>query len=185
MNDRNERIAAAFERLFRTYDRPGQGDAEVVARDRIERARVYFEAVEAYEARDVEDAISNFLRGVAPGFNPAFVPPAPQVGAEVRRVMNLRLDSEARSRAVRPSLPPPDVKRSPESRERVAALMAEQIEKLAAGKRTEDAAAEKRRAELLARTNAHFDAELDEDGARPWLAKRPWYGIGDPDGAMD
>lgn len=77
--------------------------------------RVYFEAVMPYQTIDIINAVENFLTGSAPGNNPAFAPPAPAIGAECRRVMNLRLESE--SRIKRPALFF-ESKVSPEARER-------------------------------------------------------------------
>lgn len=170
MTDRNETIAQALDRLFRTYPQSDRGGSpEDLARDRIERAQVYFEAVEPYETRDIEAAVSAFITGTAPGVNPNFAPPAPAVAAEVRRQMNLRLDHEARIR--KPALPPPDIERTPESQARVKARAAELIASLASLSRTDEAAAAYR--DRLNRTNERFDREL--------IAARG-YTVGDRDG---
>jgi len=147
--------------------------------------RVYFEAVSDYETQDIEAAVGNFLGGTAPGHNPSFAPPAPLVGAETRRVMNLRLDRMNRQKTLRPRLPTTDIQRSPESMARVAALMAQAIEGLAAEKRTEDAAADKRRAELFAKTNARFAPDMSHEAVRARLnPSRPYYAVGNDDGEV-
>lgn len=94
--------------------------------------RAYYDAVAPYATQDIEAAVRNFLAGTAPGHNPAWAPPAPLVGAETRRVMNLRLDSEARDRLARPRLPPPDIEHTPASKARVAALVVATANKLSA-----------------------------------------------------
>lgn len=130
-NQDQQRIAAAFERLFRTYGPLGQGStAEEITLDRIERIKVYFEAVAPYEEQDVEAAVDAFLSGSAPGVNPNFAPPAPAVGGETRRQMNLRLDKENRERRLRPALPPPDIEHTPESRARMKAILEAGLAKL-------------------------------------------------------
>lgn len=150
-----------------------------------EAMRVYFEAVSEYETQDIEAAVGNFLGGTAPGHNPAFAPPAPLVGAETRRVMNLRLDRANREKTLRPRLPPPDVKRDPASMARVAALMAQTVENLAAEKRTEDAAADKRRSEMFAKTNARFAPDMSPEAVRARLnPNKPFYGVGNDDGEV-
>ena len=128
-----------MDRLFRTYESFAKGNtAAEILRDRVEKAKVYFEAVAPFQAVDIEGAVSAFLTGAAPGHNPAFAPSAPQVGAETRRQMNLRLDSEARHQ--RPKLPAPEINRSPESIARVQAL----VRGLADRQRTDDARREPR-----------------------------------------
>lgn len=154
-NQNHKRIAAALDRLFRTYPQFGQGNTpEEITRDRVEKAKVYFDAVAPYDERDIEAAIDNFLAGSAPGHNPSFAPPAPVVGAETRRVMNLRLDSEHRERLAQPRLPPPDIERSPASQARVRAKMAAALQSLADRMLTEDAAANRRRLEMQRKTDA-------------------------------
>lgn len=176
-NQNHQRIAAAFERLFRTYGSLGQGSTpEEVARDRMERIKVYFDAVALYAEEDVEVAVDNFLTGSAPGHNPSFAPPAPLVGAEVRRVMNLRLDHEARIR--KPALPPPDIEKTPGSRERVLRLANQHIDQLASALRTDDAAKAHERKRWQDRIDARFNPSQDEAE----MAQRLGFTSGDRDG---
>lgn len=104
--DRNTTIAEALDKLFRTYQQSDRNaDPGDLARDRMARAKVYFEAVAPYDARDVEQAVADFLAGnVPPGWNLSFAPSAPQVGSAVRRAMERRTESE---RLDRLSLPAP------------------------------------------------------------------------------
>jgi len=85
--------------------------------------RGYLLAVEDYAADDVEAAITTLIKGAAPGVNPNFLPPPATVGAECRRQLNLRLDSQHRAQLARPALPRPDVEHSPESRARIKAMV--------------------------------------------------------------
>jgi hypothetical protein len=93
------------------------------ADDGEELLRNYLLAVEDYLAVDVELAVTGFIKGIAPGVNPSYRPKPPEVGAECRRQMNLRLDREARERSYRPKLPAPDIVHTPESRARVKAMV--------------------------------------------------------------
>ena len=122
--------------------------------------------------------MENFIHGAVPGHNQSYRPSAPLVGAETRRVMNLRVESEARERRLRPQLPPPDVVHSPESRARIAALAQSYVETVANQMRTEDAERDRSMSALSARTNARFQPDLSEAAMR----RRLGYSAGDPDG---
>lgn len=160
--------------LFSTFPPPPTGTAEA-------QLAAYALSLEGCDERDIEAAVRNFLAGSAPGHNPAFVPSAPLLGAEVRRVMNLRLDSEARTRASRPALPPPDIERSPESRERVRRLMEQTTRRMGEAMQTEDAAADKRRKQTYVRVHDYFAPDMTEDA----MLKRLGYEVGDNEGAAD
>jgi hypothetical protein len=177
MDDRNERIAAALEAVFRTYQQSDRGDEEAVARERIERARVYFEAVTPYEIRDVEAGCRTLLSGSAPGVNPNYLPPAPVVAAECRRQMNLRLDRENRERKLRPALPPPEIEHSPESRARVKALVEGLTHRLSVDTEAEESEAAARRKALAERTNERFFPDMDERE----MEERLGFSAGDPE----
>lgn len=176
--DRNERIGEELGKLLRTYQLSQAGDPEALVRERMERAKVYFEAVEIYEVRDVAGAVQNMLNGSAPGFNPAFIPPAPLVAAETRRVMNLRLDSERREKLARPTLPPPDIEHTPESRARVAAMAAALAARTARQMEAEDAPRQARMTDLEIRTRQRFAPDMSPTAVR----KRLRIDVGDPDG---
>lgn len=149
-------MTAAFNRLFSTYPQFATGDFG-------EAMRAYFDAVELYETIDIVAAVKNFLSGSAPGMNPAFAPSAPMVGAETRRVMNLRLDAEHRSRV---PLPPPTVSHAPDELARMSAKAEEAIARLTASMRTEDAAADKRQRDGWARTNARFQPDMSPNAVK-------------------
>lgn len=172
MDDRNEKIAAALERLFRTYPQSDRGDALDVALERMERAKIYFDALAQYDLRDIEIGIAALISGSAPGVNPNFIPPAPVVAGEVRRQMGLRHHREDIDRIAQPKLAPPDVERTPESQARVRELMNRTVAGLRGMTEKDSAEADARRKALWDRTNASFDAERG-------------YSIGDPEDAAD
>lgn len=175
---RNQKIAEALDRLFRTYQQSDRGEAGLVVSERIERAKVYFEAVAPYELRDIETAIGNFITGSAPGNNAAFVPPAPAVGAECRRVMNLRVDSEARSRVYKPALPPPDHVVSPEARARAKALVAKAVAHLTGVEEAERIPGREALTDLMHRVDASMGADMSPEA----MAHRLGYSVGNEDG---
>jgi len=156
-----EVVAAAFQRLFRTYRFVEPAEAD-------EMLRVYFEALSDYETQDIEAGIRDMLSGRVDGFNPSFLPPAPLVAKSVRAAMMTRLDSEARTRL--PALPPPDIEKTPESRARVKAMVDELIAKLAPGESFNPKG--KTMQDRLAEHDAYFQPTLN-------------YRTGDPDAEGD
>jgi len=156
-----EVVAAAFQRLFRTYRFVEPAEAD-------EMLRVYFEALDDYETQDIEAGIRNMLSGRVDGFNPSFLPPAPLVAKSVRAAMMARLDSEARSRL--PALPPPDIEKTPESRARVKAMVDELIANLAPAENFNPKG--KTMHDRLAEHDAYFQPTLN-------------YRTGDPDAEGD
>jgi len=169
-------VAELLERLFRTYPPPANGNSEEQIRaDRIERAKVYFEALAIYETRDIDAGITALLTGSEPGVNPAFAPSAPQVATAARRALNARLDSEYRKRLGHPALPPPDIPKTPESRERVRAL-AQQFAGAVDAMRTPDAKAEAFKRQREAASAARWDPSVEPGQIKFRL------GIGDPEG---
>jgi len=163
-------VAEAFGRLFQTYP-------QFQAAESDKAMRAYFEAVEPYETRDIEAAIHSFITGSAPGHNAAYAPNAPQVGSETRRLMNLRLDREARERLAQPRLPPPDIEHSPESQARVKEMVAGVVANLKSVTADEDEATAKRRAEMWDRTNRAFRPELSDRE----VGRRLGFSVGDPE----
>lgn len=144
----------------------------------MERIKVYFDAVALYHEVDVEAAVESFLSGSAPGVNNFnFAPPAPLFASECRRLMNLRLEQEARRR--KPALPPPDIVKTPESRERVRQKAQAVIAQLAELSRTDDAKKAHERKRWQDRQDARFMPPQDEKSLRERLH------IGDPDGERD
>src|SRR5690606_30866127 len=126
--DKPEAKLAEINRLLACYQQGASVDPEMALRN-------YITAVSDYDAIDVAAAVDCIIKGSAPGLNLSFLPPPPALGAEVRRQMNLRLESEARSQAFRPRLPRPDVQRTPEEEARVKAGFAALIESLSANLR--------------------------------------------------
>lgn len=134
-------------------------------------------SISPFEAQDVEAGVTALLTGSFPGFNAAFRPPAPQVGAACRFAMDARLDSEHRERARQPQLLPPDVVKDEDSRARVAAMVDGFVNKAAASMRTDEAAAHKRRLDHAARVNDKFDPDADADAMR----RRLGFSVGNSD----
>lgn len=164
-----------MEAIFRTYPQSDRGDERTVAMERIERAKVYLEAVDIYEVQDIEAASKAIINGSAPGLNPNFIPPAPVVASEVRRQMNLRVDRGMRQKRLHPALPPPDLEKPADSRARVAAKLADGIAALQSVAADEDAEQIKRKAEAWAKTNAIFMPDMDEIE----MERRLGYAVGD------
>ena len=141
-------------------------------------------SVDDFAPIDVEAAVDTLIKGSAPGVNPNFLPPPATVGAECRRHLNLRLDHDARIR--RPALPKPDVEHSPESRARVAAMVAKLANKLAT---PEPARAEASKARGEADTRWLLNrGDLVEHPGNPYPVSRTLlrqFEVGDPEGETD
>lgn len=144
--------------------------------DGEELLRAYLLAVEDYFPDDVQRAVDLLVKGVAPGVNPSYRPKPSEVGAECRRVMNLRLDSETRGR--KPALPPPIIEHSPDERARMVAIAQAAVAGLTASMRTEDAEAEKRRKAGWQKTNERFQPDMSQSA----MKQRLGFETGDADG---
>ncbi len=120
------------------------------ATDPEQSLRNFLLAVDDYPADDVEQAVTHLVKGIAPGVNPAYPLRPPQLGAECRRVMHLRLDSERRAKPYA-ALPPPAV--SEAERDRVGAGLKQLASDLGETVRNAEAArAAKRREDYEADT---------------------------------
>jgi hypothetical protein len=138
-----------IQRIFALWPSQAGDDGE-------ELLRGYLLAVEDYPADDVERGVDMLVKGTAPGVSPSYRPKPPEVGAECRRQMMLRLDSEARERAFRPALPPPGIEHSAADRAKVAEHVKRAVKALSVAPE-EDPIERHRR--IIARTNERFDAE--------------------------
>lgn len=135
---------AAINRLLSCYQ-TGNAPADPAA-----LLRRYIEAVEEYEDRDIEAGVDLLIKGKVPGINGSFAPTPPQVATASRMALEKRVDAEALERRLHPRLPPPDVEKTPEARERVRKMVASLTGKLGDNLRTEEAArAAQRRARLF------------------------------------
>lgn len=171
-----------MERLFRTYPSPAKGANEFeIARNRVAAAEVYMRAVAPFTADDVEEAVDQFLTGGVPGFNAAFAPTAPQVGAVCRRAMERRLDTQNRLRRLRPRLPAPDIVHTDEERARAKAKVAEFIASVSDDPADEATIAI--RNERWAKVNARFDPPQDAESLtdRLHLKRGVDYTVGAPE----
>jgi hypothetical protein len=136
-------------------------------------------AIEGHDPRDVDAAVRKFVRGEVEGHNPSFAPSAALLGSAIRKCMNDRLDSDRR--AQRPALPRPDIPKTDESRERVRALAAKEIARLASDMRTDDARRDSERKQFMGRVNERFYPEMDEKA----MKRRLGFVAGDPEGDAD
>lgn len=201
-NQDHQRIAAAFDRLFRTYPQFGQGSTpDEVTRDRIEKAKVYFEAVSIYAEEDVEAAVDAVLTGTAAGMNPNFAPPAPAFAGEVRRQMNMRLRRDEIDRLSRPRLMAPDIEKTPEQMARGRAMMEEAVATMGGTPNPIDSVAIEAAAKVSKERMAKHDAFFADDfvpvqggvgkiskslaKAIGYQVKEPGFTAGDPDGDRD
>lgn len=166
------KVSQAFDKLFRTYPSFQAGKGAEAA------LRVYFEAVEPYATGDILDAVANFITGRAPGVNPSFAPPAPAVASECRRVMNMRLDSERRSRPVL-SLPEPVIDEA--ERERVGAGLKSLIADMTANLSPEEEKAAAANRGQWAKVNQRFSPDQSEEA----IAARLGFTVGDIEGDRD
>jgi len=155
--------------LFATFP-PQTGDLQSML-------EAYEMALDGHDEADVETAVRRFIRGEVEDHNANFAPTAAKLGEAVRAAMNARLDHEHRHR--KPVLPPPDVEKSPESRARVAAMVAGVVERTAEQLRTDDAA--KAKSAQWAKTNARFMPDQGEDA----MHERLGYSVGDPEDDRD
>jgi hypothetical protein len=159
-------------RLLSAFPATASADPEQALRN-------YIEAVEDYPADDVEAGVTMFIKGTFPGFDGRFAPTAPMLATACRRAMEERLD---RQRDRRPALPPPDKPPpTPEQRERAMALVRQFEAQVAANNLTEDAAAARRKSELLQRTNARFMPDMDEDALAERLGLSRGFSVGSPE----
>lgn len=133
--------------------------------DGDEQLRSYLLAVEDYPAPDVEAAVTALIKGIAPGFNPGFLPPPAVVGAECHRQNHVRCTTEARNKALRPALPKPDMVKTPESRAKFKAVVDQIVANIAS---PHDERPAERHRRLIAKTNERFDRD-------------PYFEVGDPE----
>lgn len=136
--------------------------------------RDYILAVEDYPAEDVERAVDMLIKGTAPGVSPSYRPKPPEVGAECRRQMNLRLDSERRR--ARPRLHPPLAERTDESRAHVAAMMRQAVADLTVAGEDDEEATRRRQA-----TQSRIFDRFDPPQSEAEMLSRLRYTTGDSD----
>jgi len=117
--------------LFSTFpQQPGDLAAQIEA---------YGIALEGHDPRDIQAAVRRFIRGEVEGHNQSFPPTASKMGGVVRKCMADRLDDEHRERMSQPQLPPPEIPKSAESRQRVLRKAEETVQRLTDAMLTDDA----------------------------------------------
>lgn len=114
----------------------------------------------------VAKAAQEFLSGAVPGHNLAFAPSPAQFGERARKLWHADIEeSQHRIQAVRQIEQRGEiVEKTPDSRERVRAMMADFAAKAAKTMRTDDAAEKAReREQVQARMDARFAPDSDPD----------------------
>lgn len=101
--------------------------------------------------QDVEPGIRILLNGQYPGHDGRFAPSAPILASAIRMAMERRIDRERMAR--KPMLPPPDIEKTDESRERVRKMTEQVVKQLGEAMLTDDAADIKRRSEFWGNVN--------------------------------
>lgn len=171
-------ILAVVNRLLSPFPAGSQGAGEDVLREYVRVAQSYTDA-------DLTAGADLLMSGRYPGYDGRFAPSPPQFGAACRKALEDRLDAQALERRMRPTLPPPDIEKTAESRRAVLAKTAAIVEKLAAQTRTEDAAIAKERQQRQERTNARFTPDMSREAVAQRLYPRSPWTVGDPEGAED
>lgn len=162
-----------IQRLLSAFP-PVNGDPALVLHN-------YLMAVEDWAADYVEDAVTLILKGNLPGHDGRFVPTAPMVATACRITAERSSRQSYLERLSRPALPPPDIEKTPEQRERAKAKMAEFVASV-----SEDPASEATiaiRNARWAKVNAHFDPPQDDDSLadRLHLRRGASYSVGSPE----
>lgn len=127
-------------------------------------------ALSAYEIvmssaaeQDLRPGVMILINGEYPGHDGRFAPTAPQLASAIRMARDRRIEHERIMRPQQARLPPPDIGKTPEQRERARAKMEEFVRSVGgadAEQSAEAIAASKARWE---RVNAHFNPPQDED----------------------
>lgn len=140
--------------LFSTFPASG-GDNEA-------QVAAYALALDGHDMRDIETAFRKLIRGEYDWHNRAFAPSSAILGSAVIQERDARLVSEKRSQLRQPALPPPDVAKTPEQRERALRLMNEFIETQAAIEASNAADTYQARRERFQRANARFKPDMSD-----------------------
>ena len=118
-------------------------------------------------------AAQRFLAGSVPGQHMAFPPSPAQLATTAREHWYMALEVEH----ARLPPPPPEPEPSPEERARVKAKFDALIAERTAQVRTDDAAADRARRAVMARTNARFMPDMSDEE----IHRRLGYTVGDRD----
>lgn len=114
------------------------------------------------DERDLQPGFMILINGEYPGHDGRFAPTAPQLATAIRMARDKRLESERRDQMRWPRLPPPDIEKTPEQRERARAKLEAFIQSVGAvdaHRNAEQIAAAKERWE---KTNARFQPPMDD-----------------------
>lgn len=141
----------------------------------------YLMVAEDYDADLVEEAVTLYVKGLMPGFDGRFAPTPPMLATGCRKAAENRQRAAYFAGLVRPALPPPDIEKTPEQRERAKAKVAEFLASLDAP--DSDVETVKRRNAQFAKTNARFMPDMSDEAVKARLMKGTRYSVGDGEAA--
>jgi hypothetical protein len=156
--------------LFASFPASG-GDSEA-------QLAAYALALDGHDMRDVETAVRKLVRGEYDWHNPAFAPSSAVLGSAVIQERDVRLLSERRAKLRQPALPPPDIEKTPEQRERARQMMQEFVERQAAIEASNQADTYEARRRQFECTNARFKPDLSDHAVMERLLG---YSTGSPE----
>lgn len=117
-----------------------------------------------------------FIKGQVPGHDGRFAPTAPMLAGACRLVLEKYNRVRYLEGIAAPRLPPPDIEKTPEQRERAKAKVAEFVASVGAEAMTE--AETQERSARWAKVNARFDPPQDDASISARLIK---YTLGSPE----
>ena len=141
----------------------------------------YLMAVEDWPADFVEDGVTLIVKGKLPGHDGRFAPTPPMVATACGIVAETVARQRYLDQISRPALPPPDIEKTPEQRERAKAKLAEFVASVSEDPTSEASIAI--RNARWAKVNAYFDPPQDEDSLteRLHLKRGASYSVGSPE----
>ena len=142
--------------------------------DPDETLRRYFEAVEDFNAYDLETAVTLYIKGAVPGFDGRFAPTPPMLANGCRQAAEMRQREAYLASFNASRLAAPTVEKTAEQMERGRALMEAAVQRLASMNESESAeaiAASKARWEKV---NARFAPDMSDEAIKERLMKPRW-----------
>ena len=138
----------------------------------------YLLAVDDYAADDVEAAVTLYIKGAMPGFDGRFAPTAPMLATGCRKAVEDRSRVAYLAGMQMPRLPPPDIEKTDEQRQRARALMEQTVANLTAGAAVETAEAEAASKARWEKVNARFQPDQSDEAIAARLLKRRPFDVG-------
>lgn len=158
-----------IQRLLSAFPATSQADPTLVLHN-------FLMAVEDWPADIVTDAVDSFIKGAVPGFDGRFAPTPPQLGTACRKAQEKVNRVAYLNRLARPALPPPDIEKTPEERERAKAKVAEFVASVSDDPADEATIAI--RNARWAKVNARFAPPMDDHSVMERLLG---YSVGAPE----